>query len=145
MNKFDNMFDINELVNECEELAKNDTGGDFENLPDGEYEVKVTRCELTESKTSGKPMVSIWYKVIVGEFKDRLVFNYNLVDEPKKIFWTMRTLGQLSHTELKFTSYTDLEELCRGIEALESELIIELKTKGEWQNCKIKEVFEEKC
>lgn len=141
MNKFDNMYDINELVQECDQMATQDAG-DFDNLPDGEYEVKCVKCELTESKSSGKPMVAIWYKVLVGELKDRLIFNYNVVDEPKKIYWTMRRLGQLAHNDLKFVSYTVLEEICNGIQNLEPELIVELKTKGDWQNVNIKEVFE---
>ena len=144
MNKFDNMFDLEELINDCEELAKNDTTdkGNYPELPDGKYEVRLIKCELCESKKSGKPMVAMWFEVIAGEYQGTYAFKYQLVDEPKRIVWLFKDLRKLGQCDdLKFTGFSDLEDLCIGIEHSEPELIIEQKTKGDFKNVYILEVF----
>lgn len=69
--KFDSMVDLNGLkkdVRDSEEKSK-----DFDDVPHGSYEVKVDKMELTESK-NGDPMVSIWFKILEGKHKERLIF-----------------------------------------------------------------------
>ena len=73
--KFDKEIDVEGLKHDAEEAAKN--GGNFKEVPHGTYEVKVDKMELKESKT-GKPMFSIWFKILEGEYKNSLIF-YNQV------------------------------------------------------------------
>ena len=77
--KFDNSVDMEGLKKDVAEAATNGRNGDFEEVPFGNYEVSVDRMELTESK-KGDPMVSIWFKILEGEFKNsRLFFNQVIV------------------------------------------------------------------
>lgn len=73
--KFDKEIDVDGLARDAKEAAEN--GGDFKEVPHGQYEVKVDKMELKESK-SGKPMLSIWFKILNGEYKNSLIF-YNQV------------------------------------------------------------------
>ena len=73
--KFDKEIDIDGLARDAKEAAEN--GGNFKEVPHGQYEVKVDKMELKESKT-GKPMLSIWFKILNGEYKNSLIF-YNQV------------------------------------------------------------------
>ncbi len=75
--KFDAQFDI-EALKEDEKKAAENGGGDYPDVPWGEYMVKVEQAELKEAKTSGKPMVSIWFRIIEGDFKNSIIF-YNQV------------------------------------------------------------------
>lgn len=73
--KFDKEIDVEGLKHDAEEAAKN--GGNFKEVPYGTYEVKVNKMKLKESKTN-KPILSIWFKILDGEYKDSIIF-YNQV------------------------------------------------------------------
>ncbi|MEY8001187.1 DUF669 domain-containing protein [Clostridium sp. Mt-5] len=73
--KFDKEIDVDGLTRDAKEAAEN--GGDFKEVPHGQYEVKVDKMELKESK-KGKPMLSIWFKILNGEYENSLIF-YNQV------------------------------------------------------------------
>lgn len=73
--KWDNEIDTEGLQKDVEEAAKN--GGKFKEVPPDTYEVSVEKMELTASK-KGDPMVSIWFKIVAGEFKNSRIF-YNQV------------------------------------------------------------------
>ncbi|MBG9863102.1 hypothetical protein ABD99_00005, partial [Bacillus cereus] len=62
--KFDKKIDLEALAADVKEVEENG-GGDFEPLPDGQYEVAVEKLELTESK-KGDPMLTIWFKIVEG-------------------------------------------------------------------------------
>lgn len=73
--KWDNEFDYEGLQKDVDEAAKN--GGNFKEVPPDTYEVSVEKMELISSK-KGDPMVSIWFKIVAGEFKNSRIF-YNQV------------------------------------------------------------------
>ena len=73
--KFDKSIDTAALKNDIEKSAEN--SGDYKEVPAGTYEVKITKLELTESK-SGKPMMSCWMQILDGEYKNSYIF-YNQV------------------------------------------------------------------
>lgn len=72
--KFDKEVDLDGLKNDLAEVEKNGGSGERKEVPHGTYEVKVDKLELTESKTSGNPMVTCWFKVLSGEFKGSLIY-----------------------------------------------------------------------
>lgn len=74
--KFDAQFDIKALREDEKKAAEGGNG--YEDVPYGDYVVKVQQAELKESKSSGKPMVSIWFKVCEGDYKGSMIF-YNQV------------------------------------------------------------------
>lgn len=77
--KFDKQVDLEGLKNDVAEAEANG-GGNFKEVPHGAYEVEITKLELTESK-KGDPMVSVWFKVLNGEFKGSLIFMNQVVTQ----------------------------------------------------------------
>lgn len=73
--KWDKEIDTEGLQKDVEEAAKN--GGNFKEVPPDTYEVCADKMELVASK-KGDPMVSIWFKIVAGEFKNSRIF-YNQV------------------------------------------------------------------
>lgn len=74
--KFNSMFDIDGLKEDIANAAT--SGGDFKEVPKGDYEVKVVKIELGQtgekSKTPGMPMAKVWFEVLVGEYKGQKIF-----------------------------------------------------------------------
>ena len=70
--KFNEMFDLSGLKTDIESAASNT--GDFVEVPDGSYEVKVTKLELGESKKSQMPMLKVWFDILAGDFKGQKIF-----------------------------------------------------------------------
>lgn len=72
--KWNQNIDTEGLQKDVEEAAVNGGGGNFKEVPHGNYEVKIEKMELVASK-KGDPMVSIWFKVVSeGEHKGSLIF-----------------------------------------------------------------------
>lgn len=74
--KFNAMMDIDGLKQDVDSAASNT--GDFVEVPVGDYEVKVSKIELTESK-KGLPMAKVWFTVLAGEFKNQKIFMNQLL------------------------------------------------------------------
>lgn len=79
--KFANKINAEELAASQKEIAQN-TSGDYPEVPFGKYEVKIEKmeCKLTK-KAPQRPMVSIWFKILEGQFKDSYIFYNGLFDE----------------------------------------------------------------
>ena len=69
--KFNEMFDLAGLQNDIASASANT--GDFVEVPHGDYEVKVVKLEVGESK-KGMPMGKVWFEVIAGEYKNQKIF-----------------------------------------------------------------------
>ena len=77
--KWDKEIDVDGL-NEDVKAAANGGGGNYKEVPHGNYEVAVHQMELKESK-KGKPMVSIWFKIVSdGEYKGSMIFYNQVID-----------------------------------------------------------------
>lgn len=70
--KFNSMMDINGLKQDIANAATN-SGGDFVDVPHGDYEVKVVKIELGQSKKE-LPMAKVWFEVLAGEYKGQKIF-----------------------------------------------------------------------
>lgn len=69
--KFNSMIDVEGLK---EDVAKvGESTGEFVEVPHGDYEVKVSKIELTESK-KGLPMAKVWFDILTGDFKGQKIF-----------------------------------------------------------------------
>lgn len=75
--KFDQTVDTEGLKEDVKEVAENKV--DFKEIPEGKYEVKIDKMELTESK-KGRPMLTVWMKILEGEYKGQLIFYNQVVD-----------------------------------------------------------------
>ena len=69
--KFNSMMDINGLKEDIANAAN--STGDFVEVPHGDYEVKVVKIELGESKKE-LPMAKVWFEVLAGEYKGQKIF-----------------------------------------------------------------------
>ena len=75
--KFDKMVDVEGLKQDAKDAAENKM--EFKEVPEGRYEVKIDKMELTESK-KGRPMLTVWMKILEGEYKGQLIFYNQVVD-----------------------------------------------------------------
>lgn len=78
--KWDANTDLEGLQKDIQEAQENGGTGNFKEVPLGEYEVSVEQMELKESK-NGRPMVSIWFNVLEGEFKGQKIFMNQVVEQ----------------------------------------------------------------
>lgn len=78
--EFDNNFNANGVLADAVK-EQEENGGNYEEVPSGDYEVKVENIELKKAKSSGRPMVSIWYRIIADEFDGKLIFQNQVVSE----------------------------------------------------------------
>ncbi|WP_424474819.1 DUF669 domain-containing protein [Oceanobacillus kimchii] len=151
--KFDKNIDLDAIEEDVKEVEENG-GGDFEPVPDGEYEVEVEKMELRESK-KGDPMLTIWFKIIEGELEGQRIF-YNKVMQPQndKAFGfqihqnndMLRALWDCEKDDVKFTGFADYAELIMDIhEDIDGqfEYLLDKGTNdGGFDTHEIKEIFE---
>lgn len=119
--KFDKKVDVKALQQDVKAAKENDFG-DRPEIPDGEYEVMITKMELKESSKKD-PMLSIWFKIMAGEFKGNLIF-YNGVMQPDSQWIGMqihnnnvmlRNVWDAEDDEVKFDGFEDYNELILDI------------------------------
>lgn len=142
--EFDKKFNLEGLKNDIED-AKNNSGT-FEEVPTGTYEVKIEKLELKKSR-SDKPMVSVWFKILDGKYKNSLIFMNQLVDEGFKINIMNEFLKSLeSEMDVYFDSFKQYNELILDIhEYIDGKLEYLLEygeNKNGYKTYKIKDVFD---
>lgn len=112
-----------------------DVSDSYDELPDGEYTVKVERVELKESN-SGRPMLEWEFVVHEGEFAGRHEWKYNLLDSVDRIQWLKKDL---------FRAGLDLEDITKLEESLplllDRLLKITIKTKMGNNGLKYRNVY----
>ena len=114
--KWDSMYKVS--AEAVSDIKKNDNK-DRVDVPVGKYEVSIQKMELTESKKSGDPMASVWFKVLNGEFKNQYIFmNQMLTNEYgiHRFNEFMRSLDtgiDISWTG-SFAAYADLIDAVKG-------------------------------
>lgn len=74
--KYADKINTDDLKASQKEIQDNASGGQREEVPVGKYEVKVDKLECKKSKSSGNPMVSIWFRILKGKFEKSVIF-YN--------------------------------------------------------------------
>lgn len=83
MDIFDKLNASFDLAGLKEDEAKAGEGMDFEDVPHGDYEVKVVKLELTLTKETAKnpnaPMVRVWFEVLTGEYKNQKIFMNQMI------------------------------------------------------------------
>lgn len=151
--KFDKQVDLEALQEDVKDVEVNG-GGDFEPLPDGQYEVAVEKMELGESK-KGDPMLTIWFIILDGEYEKQRLF-YNKVMQPQNdnAFGIqvhqnnemLRGLWDCEKDDVKFTSFKDYADLVLDIhEDIDGQLeylLGKTTNDGGYDNFEILEVFE---
>ena len=111
MKDFDKLFDLEGLKKDVNEAQDNN----YEDVPVGDYEVKIEKMELVESK-KGDPMVSIWFKIVAGELKNSMIFYNQVITQGFQIHLNNELLKTFnSGIEVEFNSYADYAQLLSDI------------------------------
>lgn len=112
--KFDKKVDLEGLKQDITEAEENG-GGEFKEVPHGNYEVAITKLELDESK-KGDPMVKVWFKILEGEYKGSLIFMNQVITRGFQIHIVDEFLRSLeTDVEVGFVSYADYAQLLMDI------------------------------
>ncbi|KIN81215.1 DUF669 domain-containing protein [Clostridium botulinum] len=145
--KFDKNIDVEGLKADAKEAAENG-GGDFKEVPHGEYEVEVNKLELRESK-KGDPMLSIWFKILTGEYKGSLIFYNQVLSSGFGLHKSKEMLRSLdSGVDVEFECFSQYNNLLMDIaEAIDGKLEYQLsytanKKNNKFSEYEIKDIFE---
>lgn len=139
--KFDKAIDIEGLAKDVREASKN-----FKEVLHGQYEVKIEKLELGESK-AGDPMIRCWMKVLSGEFKGSLIFMNQVITTGFQIHITDEFLRSLdSGIDIEFKRYSQYGQMLMDIaEAIDGRLEYSLnygEGKKGFSTYKITDVYE---
>lgn len=143
--KFDEAIDTKGLQEDVKEAAENGTGS-FKEVPHGEYEVEVNKMELIASN-HGDPMVTIWFKVVSGEYKGSLIFFNQVITQGFQIHIVNELLRSMdTGLDIEFENYNQYGNLIMDVmEEVDGKLEFALKySKGkkDFSTYEITEVYE---
>ena len=149
--KWDKEIDTTGLANDVKNAASNSGTGEYKEVPHGDYEVAVQQMELKASK-KGDPMVSIWFKILDGEFKNSIIFFNQVITQGFQVHIVNEMLRMMVSEmadsdvpEIEFQSYKQYGNLIMDIfEAINENFEFVLaykKGKKDFSTYEIKEVF----
>ena len=102
---------------------------EFEDIPDGKYQVNVEKVELTRAQSSGNPMLKWTLKILGPRFAGRLLWRNSVMASKENLKWLKTDL----HTcGLEIEKLSDLPT--RLGDLLDVKLEVTKRTKGESEN-----------
>lgn len=111
--QFDKAIDVEGLKADIAEAAEN--GKSFKEVPHGQYEVKIEKLELIASK-AGDPMVTVWLKVVDGEYEGSMIFMNQVITRGFQIHIMNEFLRSLeSGIEIEFKNYSQYGQLLMDV------------------------------
>lgn len=146
--KFDKMVDTEALARDAKEAENGDR--EFEKVPHGEYEVKIDKMEIKESK-KGDPMLAVWFKVLNGEYEGNLIFLNQVITKGFQIHLANEILSALCDETIpvEFKTYKQYNDVvCDVYEFADKHeyLLKYSENKKHYDTFEIKEVFDvEQC
>ena len=136
--EFNKKFNVAQLAQDVKDIeSQSGDRGDYEEVPTGTYEVKIEKLELGITKTSGKPMVKVWFKILEGSHKGSLIFMNQVVEQAFQVHIVKEFLKSLD-TGLAI-EFVDMHEVINA-EKLEYGLEYGINDK-EFNTFKITQVF----
>lgn len=114
--KWNKQIDVEGLKKDIEQ-ADQGGSGDYREVPVGTYEVRIEKMELKES-SKGDPMVSIWFRIINGEFENSMLFMNQVITQGFQISQMNRFLKSLEvvdDSEVEFRDYGQYNDLIMDI------------------------------
>lgn len=100
---------------------------DFEEVPDGKYQVRIEKAQLTESN-QGDPMIKWDLVVISGTQEGRHIFKNAVISQKSMPY----VKGDLNRLGLEMKRISELPN--RLPEVLDKKLEVTVRTKGEYTN-----------
>lgn len=102
---------------------------EFEDIPDGKYQVNVEKVELTRAQSSGNPMLKWTLKILGPRFAGRLLWRNSVMASKENLKWLKTDL----HTcGLDIDKLSELPD--RLGDLLDVKLEVTKRTKGENEN-----------
>lgn len=148
--RWNNAVDLKGLQEDIAQAEEN--GGDYREVPVGTYEVKIEKIEMkecTSDKNAGKPMVSIWFRILKGDYQNSMIFFNQLIVEGFQISMMnrfLKSLDVLDEADIEFKDYGQYNQLLLDIfEAVDGELEFLLEygvNKKGYNTYKILEVYD---
>ena len=148
MNMFEKWNSNIDLAGLKQDIENAKEGGDreFEKVPHGEYEVKLDKLELKATK-KGDPMVSAWFTILEGKYKNSKLFMNQVVTQGFQIHIVnefLRSMG--TDLDIDFVDYQQYSELLLDVAEFCDENNLEFAIKYEdnkgYDKFTITEVFE---
>lgn len=102
---------------------------EFDEIPDGKYQVKVDRVELTRSESSGNPMLKWALKILGPTHKGRLLWRNNVIASKDNVKWLKNDLYTCG---LQIEKLSDLSGKLEPL--LDVGLEVTKRTKNEFEN-----------
>lgn len=142
--KFDNAIDTKGLADDVKEAAEN--GQSYKEVPHGDYEVAIDKMELVAS-SKGDPMVTVWFKVLTGEYKGSRIFMNQVITQGFQIHIVNELLRSMdTGVDIEFVTYKQYGNLLMDVmEAIDGNLEFALsykEGKKGFSTYEITEVFE---
>ena len=115
--KFNSMVDLDGLKKDIAAAEQDSSQREYKDVPHGEYEVKISKLELTEAKRSGNPMVTCWMQVVSdGDYKGQMIFMNQVVTQGFQIHLANDFLRSLeSGIDVKFEDFEQYADLLMDI------------------------------
>ena len=123
-----------------------DNNREYDEVPHGEYEVKLDKLELKATK-KGDPMVSAWFTILQGKYKNNKLFMNQVVTQGFQIH-IVNTFLKSMGTDLviEFVDYKQYAELLLDVaeecDANNLEFVIKYEDNKGYDKFTITEVFE---
>lgn len=142
--EFDDL-DVKSLNEEVKEL-----GGDYPEIPKGDYEVEIVAMEMKPSK-KGFPMLVVQFKIIKGEYKNQSMFmNQVLImrdqNDKYRISGAVKFLKSLNtKNAVSFEGVAAFDKLIDSVFKEikdKKEFLIEVDKKNDFYTYKIKDVYD---
>ena len=107
--KWNSNVDLRGLQKDVKDAQDNKR--EYEEIPHGEYEVKVDKMELKSSK-KGDPMVSIWFTILEGKYKKSKLFLNQVITQGFQIHIVNELLKSMkTNLVIEFVDYKQYAEL----------------------------------
>lgn len=150
--KYAKKIDSKELEESKKEIEANTSSGDYKEVPVGTYEVEVNKLECKRSK-NGNPMVSIWFKVLEGDYENSMIFYNGVFNEDwmrhRVVKMLSSLLDDITHEAeinliLKSGNVDEINDFCMDVhEEIDGkfEYLLDFGEKKGYNTYLIKEVF----
>lgn len=104
-----------EIDKDIQKQIEDAENSEYKEVPLGDYEVKVDNMELKISK-SGNPMVSIWFRIVAGDYNNNLLFMNQVINQPFQIGLANKILRALDpNKNIEFETYSQYANLIMDI------------------------------
>ena len=120
---FDEQVDLNALQKEVQEADDSQ----FEDVPDGDYDVSFDKMEIKPTKKGDKLMLSVQCSILEGNQKGR------------KIFFNRTISG---NTSQKWTNGMAIKSVCTWLDKLETDTVPEFINYSDFADC-VLDIFQE--